>query len=75
MPTVRVLVLRDGEPAQGHRVALSFEPIGGMLDEQTDSSGVAEFDVSDGQEGEVFVDGRKVDHWGSYTRRDLTIDL
>ncbi|MCX5799777.1 MAG: hypothetical protein NTX17_00055 [Candidatus Eisenbacteria bacterium] len=77
MPTITVTVLRDGEPASGHRVALGFSgPDGGMSDaEYTDSDGVAEFDVEGGQEGDVFVDGRNVDSWGSYNATDITVEL
>ena len=77
MPTITVTVHRDGEPASGHRVTLSFSGSdGGMSDpEYTDSDGVAEFAVEDGQEGDVFVDGRNVDSWGSYSAADITVNL
>lgn len=77
MATITVTVLRDGEPVSGHRVTLSFSgPDGGNSDpEYTDSDGVAEFDVQEGQEGDVFVDGRNVDSWGSYSATDITVEL
>ena len=77
MPTIRVTVLRDDEPASGHRVALEVSgPTGGMLGpEFTDSDGRAEFDVADGQEGDVFVDGSKEGDWGSYSATDITVSL
>ncbi|MCX5801293.1 MAG: hypothetical protein NTX17_07905 [Candidatus Eisenbacteria bacterium] len=74
MPTIRVTVLRDGEPVSGHRVALSFSE-GTSDPEYTDADGVAEFDVEYGQEGDVFVDGRNVDSWGSYSATDITVEL
>ena len=43
--------------------------------EYTDDGGTAEFDVEYGQEGDVLVDGRKVDRWGSYSATDITVDL
>lgn len=60
----------------GHRVVLSFSGAGGMSnDVRTDSSGVAEFQVGGGREGDVFVDGRKVDSWGSSSRTDVTVSI
>ena len=77
MPTIRVTVLRDGEPVSGHRVVLEVSGIDGRMTspENTDSDGVAEFDVEDGQEGTVFVDGSNEGHWGSYSATDITVNL
>lgn len=77
MPTIRVTVLRDGEPVDGHRVTLELGGIGhGVLGpEHTDSRGVAEFTVKDGEEGDVFVDGTNVASWGSYSAADITVNL
>lgn len=74
MPTIRVTVLRDGEPAEGCRVALEVSH--GMLGpEYTDSDGIAKFDVDAGEEGDVFADGSNVASWSSYTKTDITVDL
>jgi hypothetical protein len=74
MPSIIVTVLLDGEPVRGHRVVLEFDT--GMSEaEYTDWDGIAEFDVDYGQEGDVFVDGRKVDRWGSYSATDITVEL
>ena len=77
MPTIRVTVLRDGEPVSDHRVVLGVNGLaGGMSNaEFTNHFGVAEFDVDDGQEGDVFVDGSCEGHWGSYSATDITISL
>ena len=77
MPTIRVTVLRDGEPVSGHRVVLEISGIGGGMTnpEHTDSNGVAEFDVNEGQEGDVLVDGSNEGHWGSYSATDITVNL
>lgn len=77
MPTIRVRVLRDGKPARGHRVVLSYSGLaGGMSDaEFTDSSGYAEFDADYGQEGKVYVDGSEEGRWGSYSATDVTVHL
>jgi hypothetical protein len=76
MPTITVTVLRNEEPAEGVRAVLEFSGLGGMSEaEYTGSDGKAEFDVDDGREGEVFVDGAKVDHWGSYSATDFTVNL
>jgi len=76
MPTIRIRVLRDGKPARGHRVVLSYSGFGGMSNaEFTDSNGIAEFDANDGQEGEVYVDGSEEAHWGSYSATDVTVNL
>jgi hypothetical protein len=77
MPTVKVTVLRDDEPSQGHRVTLEVSGVShGMLGpESTDSGGVAEFDVDDGEEGKVYVDGSYEADWGSYSRTDITVNL
>jgi hypothetical protein len=77
MPTVRITVLRDGEPVSGHRVALGVDGLehGVTSSEVTDSDGVAEFDVDYGQGGDVFVDGANVARWGSYSGTDVTVDL
>ncbi len=77
MPTIRVTVLRDGEPVSGHRVVLEASGIaGGMLGpEYTDSDGIVEFDVEYGREGDVFVDGSNEGHWGSYSATDITVNL
>ena len=75
MPTIRVTVLRDGDPVSGHRVVLGVSG-GGMTPEQyTDQGGITEFDVDDGQEGEVYVDGSCEGHWGSYSATDITVSL
>jgi len=74
MPTIRVTVLRDGDPVSGHRVTLGFSE--GMSDpEYTYADGIAEFNVEYGQEGDVFVDGRNVASWGSYSTTDITVEL
>jgi hypothetical protein len=76
MPTIRVTVLRDDEPVSGHRVVLGISGAGGMTShELTDSNGAAEFEVEDGQEGDVFVDGSNEGHWGSYSATDITVNL
>lgn len=77
VPTITVTVERDGEPASGHRVTLeNSSPIGGMIGpDTTDDSGRAYFDVEDGQEGVVYVDGANVGHWGSYSATDVTVSL
>ena len=77
MPTIRVTVLRNGEPASGHRVVLEVSGITGGIQgpEYTDSDGIAEFDVEYGQEGDVFVDGSNEGHWGSYNATDITVNL
>ncbi len=77
MPAVKVTVLRNGEPARGHRVVIEISGLGGGMSnaEYTDSSDVAEFDVEDGQEGDVFVDGSNESHWGSYSNNDIIINL
>ena len=76
MPTITVNVHRNGEPANGVRVVLEFSGLGGMSEaEYTGSDGRAEFDVDDGREGEVYVDGAKVDHWASYSATDFTVNL
>lgn len=77
MPTVKVTVLRNGEPVIAHRVVLEISGIGGGMSnaEYTDSFGVAEFNVEDGQEGDVFVDGSNEAHWGSYSNNDIAINL
>jgi hypothetical protein len=43
--------------------------------ESTDSGGVAEFDVDDGEEGKVYFDGSYEADWGSYSRTDITVNL
>jgi len=74
VPRVRVTLLRDGEPVRGHRVVLEFDH--GLSDAHyTDSDGIAEFNVKYGQQGNVLVDGRKVDRWGSYSATDITVQL
>ena len=77
MPTIKVTVLRDGEPAEGRRVTLEVSGVDhGMLGpEYTDSDGIAEFDVDAGEEGDVFVDGSNVATWGSYSKTDITVEL
>ena len=77
MPTIRITVLSEGEPAKGHRVVLEVSGItGGMIDaEYTDSNGIAEFDVEYGQDGIVYVDGSNEGHWGSYSAKDITVNL
>ena len=77
MPTVRVTVLRDDEPVQGHCVTLEVSGADhGMLGpEYTDSNGVTEFDVDYGEEGKVYVDGSYEADWGSYSRTDITVNL
>ncbi len=76
MPTVKVTVLRNDEPVSGHRVVLEISGFGGMSDtEYTDIYSVAEFDVEDGQEGDVYVDGSNEAHWGSYSNNDIIINL
>ena len=77
MPTIKVTVLRNGEPAEGRRVTLEVSGADhGMLGpEYTDSDGIAEFEVDAGEEGDVFVDGSNVDNWGSYSKTDITVDL
>ncbi|MBU0579917.1 MAG: hypothetical protein KKA19_01970 [Candidatus Margulisbacteria bacterium] len=77
MPTVKVTVLRDGKPVSGNRVVIEISGLGGGMSnaEYTDSSGVAEFDVEDGQEGKVYVDGSNYEHWGSYSANDITVNL
>lgn len=74
MPIIRVSVLREDEPASGHRVVLGFED-GNSTEEYTGSNGVAEFEVEYGQEGIVFVDGSNEGHWGSYSATDITVNL
>lgn len=77
MPTIRIRVLRDGKPVRRHRVAISYSGLtGGMSNaEYADSDGIAEFDADYGQEGTVYVDGSEEGHWGSYSARDVTVDL
>ena len=77
MPTIRVTVLRDDEPVQGHRVVLEFAGlIGTMSDaEYTDEDGIAEFEVESGQSGVVYVDGKKSARWGASTATDITVSL
>ena len=77
MPTIKVTVLRDDEPVSGHRVVLEVNGIdGGMTSpEYTDSQGVAEFDVENGQEGKIYVDGASEEHWGSYSATDISVSL
>jgi hypothetical protein len=77
MPTIRITVLRDGEPVDRHKVTLGVSGIdGGMIGpEYTDSRGMAEFGVQDGQEGTVYVDGSNQREWGSYSRTDITVNL
>lgn len=78
MPTIRVTVLRDSDPVDGHRVVLEFSGIDGVMSQAkyTDSSGVAEFDVDDGRQGDVFVDGANAISWSSYSGDDdITVSL
>ncbi len=77
MPTIRVTVLRDGEPVSDHRVTLGISGLTGGItnSEYTDSNGIAQFDVEYGEEGEVYVDGSEVAHWGSYSATDITVNL
>ena len=77
MPTIAAKVLRNGKPARGHRVVLSYSGLaGGMSNaEYTDSNGIAEFDADYGQEGKVYVDGSEEGHWGSYSATDVTVNL
>lgn len=77
MPTVRVTVLRDGEPGRGHRVVISSSGITGAVWSPvfTDPHGIAEFEVDEGQEGDVFVDGSKVGRWGATLANKVTVDL
>jgi len=78
MPTIRVTVYRDNKPAKGHRVVLSYSGFltGGMSKSQyTDSHGQAFFDAKYGEEGEVYVDGKKKGRWGSYSATDVRVGL
>ncbi|MFH1891099.1 MAG: hypothetical protein ABIK83_00275 [Candidatus Zixiibacteriota bacterium] len=76
MPTIRVTVLRDGDPVDGHRVVLEFSGLGGMSQaEYTGSDGIAEFDVESEREGDVFVDGANVGNWNSSNATDITVSL
>ncbi len=60
MVTVKVVHRDSGRPAEGRKVAISFDAIGRGLTsgERTDSNGEADFNVDPG-DGKVFVDGNK----------------
>ena len=74
MPTIRVTVLRNGEPVSGHRVV--FESPDGMSDAQyTGTDGIATYEAGYGEEGTVFVDGARTERWGSYSATDITVEL
>jgi len=76
MPTVTVTVYRNGEPVKGVRVGLGADPFDGVYGpEYTNYDGVAEFDVEDGQGGDVFVNGSTEGHWGASGRTDITVNL
>lgn len=77
MTTIRVTVLREGLPASGYPVSLEVNHpnAGGVLTEEiTDGSGIAEFDVDEGLDGDIYVDGCNEGHWDCATP-DITIDL
>ncbi|MCP4569930.1 MAG: DUF4198 domain-containing protein [FCB group bacterium] len=77
MSTIRVTVLRDGDPVDGHRVVIEFSGIDGGLSqaEYTGSDGIAEFDVEGNRDGDVFVDGANVSQWNTSSATDITVNL
>jgi hypothetical protein len=57
MVSVKVVWTRDGKPAEGRKVAVSFHGARGITDAQfTNRQGEVHFDVTPG-EGEIYVDG------------------
>lgn len=76
MHRVRVDVLRHGEPAIGHRVAIDFGDLGGMSQaEHTDCEGRATFEVGDTQDGSICVERQRVGRWGAGTHHQIMVDL
>jgi len=76
MPTITVTVLRNDAPVKGARVALGVGCIDGTYGpEYTDDDGIAEFDVKDGEGGDVFVNSSREGHWGSTGATDITVEL
>jgi hypothetical protein len=62
MVSVKVLWTRDGKPAEGRKVAVSFHGLRGITESQyTDRQGEVHFDVAPGT-GEIYVDGSSKHH-------------
>ena len=76
MTTIKVTLVREGEPASGFPVWLEVNSLAGgvMTEEHTDGSGIAEFDVEEGLDGDIYVDGCNEGHWDA-TQPEVTIEL
>ena len=76
MTTIRVTLLREGEAASGFPIWLEVNGLAGgvVTEELTDGSGIAEFDVEDGRDGDIYIDGCNEGHWET-TDPDITIEL
>jgi hypothetical protein len=75
MTTITVTVLREGGRVSGHPVTLDVMHGAILGPEYTDPEGMAEFQVEDGDEGTVYVDGYNEGLWGSNTGTDITVYL
>ncbi len=75
MTTITVTVLREGGRVSGHRVTLDVMHGAILGPEYTDTDGMAEFEVEDGDEGTVYVDGYQEGLWGAYSATDITVYL
>jgi len=76
MPTISVTVYQDDKPASGRRVVLGVGAISGVTNaEDTDSGGIAVFELDYEGSGDVYVNGSIEGHWSSRDETDVDVYL